>query len=83
MTLLDAPQMATLRVLSIDGGQRVRQQLREQGILPGITLRVVRRAPLGGPLLVEAGGTVIALGRGVATKIVVEVTDAHRPDRAA
>ena len=38
----------------------------------GDCIRLLRAAPLGGPLLVEVNGREIALGRGVAEKILVE-----------
>ena len=42
------------------------------GIYPGDQLRLLRKAPLGGPLLVECNEREIALGRGIADKIIVE-----------
>jgi DtxR family Mn-dependent transcriptional regulator len=41
------------------------------GLLPGAELRVEEVAPFGGPLLVQAGDARYALGRDVATKILV------------
>jgi len=46
--------------------------LRQLGLIPGDDARVLRHAPLGGPVLVEVDGRSIALGRGVASKVVVE-----------
>ena len=36
-------------------------------------MRVVRMAPLGGPILIEVNGREIALGREIAEKILVEL----------
>jgi Fe2+ transport system protein FeoA len=41
-------------------------------LMPGDRVRVTKRAPLRGPLLVEAHGRSVALGRGVAAKVEVE-----------
>lgn len=41
------------------------------GLLPGAEVRVEEEAPFGGPLLVEVGGARYALGRDVASKILV------------
>jgi ferrous iron transport protein A len=61
-----------LRIAGIDGGHEVRARLATMGLLPGVVLSVLNRGPLGGPLLVEIDGTRIALGRGVARKVLVE-----------
>lgn len=61
-----------LRVSSIEGGHDVRSRLATIGVLPGVVLEVVTRGPWGGPILVEVDGTRVALGRGVAEKVLVE-----------
>lgn len=61
------------RVIMIDGGQRVHSYLNTLGIHIGDWLTVVQRAPFRGPVLVEIHGTRVALGRGVATKIRVDM----------
>ncbi len=72
MTLIDLNEGTATRILSIDGGRNARQQLRELGLFAGDTVRVLRHAAFGGPVLVECRGTQIALGRGIAKKVVVE-----------
>jgi len=64
------------RVMSIDGGLRVRAHLNTLGIHVGDWLTVVERAPFRGPVLVEVNGTRLALGRGVASKVQVEIDGA-------
>lgn len=49
------------------------KRLADLGILPGTRLKVVRRAPFGGPVEVEVGGSRFMIGRGLASKIIVEV----------
>lgn len=61
------------RVIMIDGGQKVRSYLNTLGIHIGDWLIVVQRAPFRGPVLVEIHGTRVALGRGVASKIQVDM----------
>ena len=61
-----------VRISGIDGGHEVRARLATMGLLPGAVLSVLNRGPLGGPLLIEIDGTRIALGRGVARKVLVE-----------
>lgn len=59
-----------MQVLSIAGA--VAEQLARQGLRSGDIVLVKNRAPLGGPVLVEVQGAVIALGRALARKIMVE-----------
>ena len=70
MRLLDIPLNVQARLLSID---EVRAKLNQYGLYVGDVVRVLRIAPLGGPLLVEVNGREIALGRTLAEKILVEL----------
>lgn len=70
--LLQIQPGASVRVIDFDGGVSLRSKLTQYGIYPGDRLRLLRKAPLGGPLLVECNEREIALGRGVADKIIVE-----------
>ena len=72
-TLLQISPGISVRVIDFDGGINLRSKLTQYGIYPGDNLRLLRRAPLGGPLLVECNEREIALGRGVADKIIVEI----------
>ena len=69
--LLKVPVGETARLESIDDS--LRTKLLQYGLHMGDSLRVLRIAPLGGPLLVEVNGREMALGRAVAEKIFVEV----------
>jgi ferrous iron transport protein A len=71
MTLLNVPQGKQARLISVGG--RLRSKLMQYGLHIGDEVRVLRSAPLGGPLLVEVNDREIALGRAVAEKILVEV----------
>ncbi len=64
-------------VVSIAGGQGLRQKLALRGIREGSWVRVI--SSLRGPVVVEcrenprSSGNVVALGRGIAQKITVRV----------
>jgi ferrous iron transport protein A len=62
-----------VRVVAIEGGQNVRSHLSLLGIHIGDWLKVVERAPFRGPVLVEINGSRVAIGRGVAAKVIVDV----------
>lgn len=60
-----------VRVQTVTGpGRGVRLRLASLGIRPGASLKVLARGP-GGPLLVEVEGCRVALGRGLARRILV------------
>jgi ferrous iron transport protein A len=61
-----------IKVVQIVAGQSATRQLAQLGIRAGTTLRVRRSAPMGGPVLVESGGSMVAIGRGMARKVSVQ-----------
>lgn len=71
MTLLEVPPGQRARLVSVQGA--LRPKLKKYGLHTGDYMRVLRVAPLGGPLMVEVNGREIALGRAVAEGILVEV----------
>jgi len=75
MLLTNAESGKWLRVVKIYGGKGVAHKLRQLGLMPGDCTRVIRHAPLGGPLMIDVGGRVIAVGRGVASHIEVEESE--------
>ena len=60
------------KVVSISGGWGIRQRLGCLGIHPGDIIMVKRSAIMRGPILISVHGNQVALGRGVARKVVVE-----------
>ncbi|MEJ2007773.1 MAG: FeoA family protein [Acidobacteriota bacterium] len=79
---LDEPSTTTLdriragqeiKVVQIVAGQSAARQLAQLGIRAGTTLKVRRSAPMGGPVLVDSGGSMVAIGRGMARKVSVHI----------
>ncbi|MCA9973465.1 MAG: ferrous iron transport protein A [Anaerolineales bacterium] len=66
-----APVGQDLRLCRLCAGRRLARRLAELGLTPGVELRVVQDA--GGPLLVSVRNSRIALGRGVASQLRVEL----------
>ena len=56
---------------SIKGGEKMLHRLTALGLTPGVELSVVQNA--GGPLLLSVRGSRIALGRGMAQKVMVRL----------
>ena len=64
-----------VKVLQIVAGQSATRQLAQLGIRAGTTLIVRRSAPMGGPVLVDSGGSMVAIGRGMARKVSVQTLE--------
>jgi Fe2+ transport system protein FeoA len=68
LTMMDHGSEATIE--SIKGGNGLRQRLADMGLIPGVAIRIVQNH-MPGPVCVEAKGTKLCLGHGVAHKIFV------------
>ena len=77
LSLVEAPINKPLRVIDIAGGESVRRRLLAIGFHKGDVVELDSVAILKGPILVwsSASGMRVALGRGIARKITVEVLD--------
>jgi ferrous iron transport protein A len=72
-TYLDKiPEHRSVKVFNIEGGERLKKRLGQMGIHPGDLITVLRYGALKGPILCEIHGFQVALGRGIASKILVE-----------
>ena len=77
ISLMDAPSDTPLRVVAFHGGHGVRRRLLALGFHKDDIIELDSRSILGGPVLVRdlTSDTSVALGRGVAQKIMVEIID--------
>ncbi|MBN1660204.1 MAG: FeoA domain-containing protein [Anaerolineae bacterium] len=71
LTLSAVARGERVRLQSIVGGHELLSRLASLGFTPGAWLSVVQNRGRG-PIIVELRGTRVALGRGEATRIVVE-----------
>lgn len=74
MNLLDTPKNKTVMIIGCKGGKGIGFKLRQLGLYPGRKVKVLRYAPLGGPVMVDIDGRSVALGRGIAARVKVEAT---------
>ncbi len=72
MKLLDIPKGKTVRIVGYHGGKNINFKLRQLGLSPGRVVKVLRYAPLGGPVMLDVEGRSIAIGRGIAARVEVE-----------
>jgi ferrous iron transport protein A len=66
-------------VFEIRGGGSVKRRLEAIGIRPGVTIEKLTGSPFGGPLVVRIGHTRLALGYGIASKVIVAEQKAAAP----
>jgi Fe2+ transport system protein FeoA len=71
MTLTELPIGKEARVVSVGGEGRVTRRLLEMGVIPGISLKVVKKAPFGDPIEVRLRGYSLAMRRSEANSIEV------------
>ena len=70
-------------VVSITGSRRssarhrrrwgLKRRLEDMGLTPGVEVKVVKSAPFRGPLELEVRGSKLAIGRGMAERVLVRV----------
>lgn len=73
MTLVELTVGQVGKVVSIEAGWGVQQNLAALGIVPGRRVRRIAMQPMGGPVTIQViGGARIAVGRGMARRVVVE-----------
>jgi len=86
-SLMDLKVGETAKVMKISGGFRMQVQLKNLGFHEGVTVMLAKKSAIGGPLMVAVNGSNVAIGRGVASKILVSPADdsteeAHETDSA-
>jgi Fe2+ transport system protein FeoA/Mn-dependent DtxR family transcriptional regulator len=73
VSLADLPQGERCTVVLAAGGHGMVRRLAEMGLTPGTEVRVVRSAPMHGPIEVSVRGVSLALGRGIASRVLVKL----------
>ena len=69
VALTTIPTGKAVRLVKIDGGKRLNHRLAEMGLTPGVEITILQDA--GGPLLLHVRDFRIAVGRGMAEKLIV------------
>lgn len=65
---------ATAQVIGVGGAMAVRRRLLEMGLCQGVTVELLRRAPLGDPLEVRVRGYLLSLRAEQAALITLTTT---------
>jgi len=72
LPLTSLEENKTGKVVFVHGGKGIVKRLCEMGLTPGTPVRLLRAAPMNGPVEVRVRGCDIAIGRGIAEKIFVD-----------
>ena len=71
MTLTRLPAGRDARVTAVNGSSRIARRLMEMGVVPGVSVRVVKAAPFGDPIEVRVRGYRLAMRKSEADEIEV------------
>jgi Fe2+ transport system protein FeoA len=75
ITLTDLKTGQNGIIEGINGGLNLKNRLESLNLREGKSIRKISSAPFHGPIVIEVGGCKIAIGRGMASKILVEVSN--------
>ena len=75
MTLSKLPAGVNAKVTAINGEGAVSRRLMEMGIIPGVSVRLVKSAPFGDPIEVRILGYSLAIRKNEADSVEVELLD--------
>lgn len=71
-TLIDLKVGEKGKILEIRGGRRLIQRLNDLGLTIGTIIKIEGEAPFAGPVRLLVRGSNLALGRGIAVRIVIQ-----------
>ncbi len=63
-------------VIRVNAGHNAKTRLANLGVVPGVKIRKTKNAPFKGPLEIIVKGSSLVIGRGLASKIIVECNGA-------
>lgn len=73
ISLIDLKDEQTGIIITILGGKKASKRLADLGLTPGTEITIVRRTLFSGPVQIKVSGSILVLGRGLASKIMVEL----------
>jgi Fe2+ transport system protein FeoA len=75
MTLKDLKIGEEATIVMINGGQGIHAKLESMGLREGSRIAKKSTVLAGGPVIVQAGSTQIAIGSGMVNRIIVKTAD--------
>ena len=74
LTLLELKKGKKAHVIGCDGGRGISNKLNAMGVRPGKEIKKISDTFIGGPITIKVGNSNIAIGRGMASRIYLEVS---------
>jgi len=72
ISLIELPLGKTAIIYQIKSGRAACKRLNELGLIPGVSVELVNRIT-SGPVMIRVKGSKLALGRGLAQKVMVVI----------
>jgi len=60
-------------IISIAAGWRATKRLADLGLVPETKIKILRNAPILGPIEIQVRGSRVVIGRGLASKILIKL----------
>ncbi len=73
ISIVDMNNSETGKIVRLDGGYGIMSKLENMGIKIGSEIKKVSQQFMNGPVVISYGNTRVAVGRGMAQRIMVEV----------
>ena len=71
MNLTNLPIGSRAKVVAVNGNNAISKRLMEMGVVPGVSVRVIKSAPFGDPLEIRVRGYHLAMRKNEADAIEV------------
>ena len=71
MTLTNLPKGKNAKVVSVDGESSITRRLMEMGVVPGVSVKMIKSAPFGDPMEIRIRGYSLALRKSEADTIEI------------
>ena len=71
MTLTNLPKDTNAKVISVNGNNAISRRLMEMGVVPGVSVKVIKTAPFGDPMEIRLRGYSLAVRKSEADTIEV------------
>jgi ferrous iron transport protein A len=72
ISLIDVEDGQSAIIVSVHGGRMLSKRLADLGLTSGTEIKILRRTLFSGPVQIEVSGSRLVLGRGLASKILVQ-----------
>ena len=79
MTLTNLPIGESAKVIAVTENNQITRRLMEMGIVPGVSVKMIKSAPFGDPLEIRVRGYHLAMRKSEADQIEIQSLDSQIP----